>query len=355
MIKVRNHPRGSSIRAMHSAVFMLTFVAAPLWAEDDQVYLKRGGAVSGTVASSTPNAVTVDVRGKNQNVPVNEIRLITFGDEPQQLRQGRARAAGGNFQSGLDDLVKVDPATIEREIVKRDLQFHLALCEGKIALSAGGDKAEATDAMLAFVRASPSSFHFFNAAQLLGDLAVGQGDYEAAVRYYGVVASKAPWPEFKMKASLAEARALVAQEKFAEAFEKFESVASQQSDAPEVKRQKLFAEIGKGRCLCETQSPEQGIGMIEKVIAENDATDMELFGRAYNAHGDCLQQAGKLKEALMAYLHVDVLFYSDPEVHAEALFHLSKLWSAIKKPDRAASARNLLDQRYSGSVWANRQ
>ena len=81
-------------------------------------------------------------------------------------------------------------------------------------------------------------------------------------------------------------------------------------------------------------------------------TDAELFGRAYNAHGDCLQKAGKPKEALMSYLHVDVLFYSDPDIHAESLYHLSRLWEETKKPDRAATTQNLLQQRYSGSVWA---
>lgn len=129
----------------------------------------------------------------------------------------------------------------------------------------------------------------------------------------------------------------------------------QPSDLPETKRQKLLAEVGKARCLAETSSPDEGIKLLEKVIGENEPSDTELFGRAYNALGDCLLKAGKQKDALMAYLHVDVLFYSDPEIHAESLYHLSRLWAAIKKPDCAASARNLLEQRYSGSVWAKQE
>jgi tetratricopeptide (TPR) repeat protein len=323
--------------------------------EDDQVYLTRGAPISGQVNATTPAQVTIESRGQNQTVNVNEIRLITFGDEPQELRQGRAGAIAGRFESALDDLERVNPASIERELVKRDLQFYLALCEARLALSAGGDKAKAAELMFGFVRAAPTNFHFFEAAGVLGDLAVGQGDYESAVKYYGAIASKAPWPEYKMGASLSEARALVAQGKFAAAQQKFESVIEQPSDAPETKRQKLLAEVGKARCLAETGSPAEGIKLLEKVIGENEPTDNELFGRAYNAQGDCLLKAGKQKDALMAYLHVDVLFYSDPEIHAESLYHLSKLWAAIKKPDRAASARNMLDQRYSGSVWAKQE
>jgi tetratricopeptide (TPR) repeat protein len=286
---------------------------------------------------------------------VNEIRLITFGDEPTELRQGRARAEGGKFEAALADLQAVNAADIERPIVLSDLQFYLALCEGKISLTSGGDKAEATKSMLAFVRGASNSFHFFAAAQLLGDLAVGQGDYAGAVRYYSTIASKAPWPEYQMLGSLSEARALVAQGSFDDALEKFDAVLAQKSDTPEAKRQKLMAQVGRGRCLAETASPEEAIQLLETVIAENDASDSEVFGRAYNALGDCLQSAGKPKEALMAYLHVDVLFYAEPEIHAESLYHLSKLWEAVKKPNRAASAKNLLEQRYGGSVWAKMQ
>ncbi len=336
------------------SVLQILFAGSAI-AEDDQIYLKRGAPISGQISESTPAQITIDSRGKTQTVSVNEIRLVTFGDEPQELRQGRAGATGSRFESALNDLKRVNPASLERELVKRDLQFYLALCEGRLALSAGGDKAKAAELMLGFVRSAPTSFHFFEAAGVLGDLAVGQGDYENAVKYYGTIASRAPWPEYKMRASLSEARALVAQSKFAEAEQKFESVIGQPSDLPETKRQKLLAEVGKARCLAETSSPDEGIKLLEKVIGENEPSDTELFGRAYNALGDCLLKAGKQKDALMAYLHVDVLFYSDPEIHAESLYHLSRLWAAIKKPDRAASARNLLEQRYSGSVWAKQE
>lgn len=329
-------------------------MVASAQAEDDQVYLKRGAPINGTIRGTTPTQVAIEARGNNQTINVNEIRLIAFGDEPPELRQGRAKASNGKFAEGLDDLKRVNPAAIEREIVKRDLQFYLALCEGEIALSAGGDKSAAAAAMLAFVRAAPNSSHFFEAARLLGDLAAAQSDYASAARYYGAITAKAPWPEYQMSASLAEGRALLAQGSLPQALQKFESVINQQSDTPEAKRQSLLAEVGKGKCQAEMGSPQEGIAIIEKIIADNEPTDAELFGRAYNAYGDCLLKAGRTKDALMAYLHVDVLFYADAEIHAESLYHLSKLWAEIERPDRAAAARNLLEQRYAGSVWANK-
>jgi tetratricopeptide (TPR) repeat protein len=342
-------------RILSPLVLTFCFVITAAIAEDDQVYLQKGSGIRGKVIGSTNTQIGIEVKGKNQTLSANEVRLITFGDEPQELRQGRARAIAGKYDTALAELKRVNPAAVEREVVKRDLQFYLALCEGRLALSTGGDKAKATSSMMAFVKAAPKSNHFFDAARLLGDLAVGQGDYANAVKFYGAIASKAPWPDYKMSASLAEAQALVAKGDFPAAEKKFGLVAGAKTDTAESKRQVLLAKIGKARCMAETGSADEAIKMIETVIAENEPVDSELFGRAYNAHGDCLQKAGKAKEALMSYLHVDVLFYSQPEIHAEALYHLSKLWATAKKPDRAAAAKTLLQSRYSGSMWSQKE
>ena len=320
----------------------------------DQVQMTSGARLEGTVVDSSPTDVSIDVRGTKRAVTVNEIKHVTFAEDPPELRAGRARILAGKPAAGLADLKKINPTSIEREIVRRDLQYYLAFAEGKVALSSGGDKAAAAKSMLAFVRAAPRSHHFFEAAELLGDLSVAQGDFPEAVKYYGAISSKAPWPEYKLRAMMSEARALIAQGDFAQAGQKYDAVLAEPSDTKQARRQKLFAEVGKARCLAEIDSPGQGIAMIEEVIANNDPSDTELFGRAYNAYGDCLQKAGKTKDALLAYLHVDVLFYADPEIHAESLYHLTKLWAAINNNDRSVAAKKLLDERYSGSIWASK-
>ena len=54
----------------------------------------------------------------------------------------------------------------------------------------------------------------------------------------------------------------------------------------------------------------------------------------------------------MAFLHVDVLYSTVPEAHAEALSHLVPLWQATGQADRARESRELLQQKYSRSKWA---
>jgi tetratricopeptide (TPR) repeat protein len=155
-----------------------------------------------------------------------------------------------------------------------------------------------------------------------------------------------------MRAAVLQARADSADGKYAEALPGFEQVLSSGLTTPEALEQKMHATVGKAVCLAATGKADEGIQIIEDLIAKNDPADATLFGRAYNALGACYMKTGKTKDALLAYLHTDVLFYRDPDTHAEALYHLSKLWGDIGKSDRAVRARGLLTSQYAGSRWA---
>ncbi len=326
-------------------------------AQYDQVYGMRGSPTHGVISEeSSPAQIVIDVQGSKRTIAVNEVRRVTLADDPAELRRGRDNILQGQIEAGYDDLRKVDVAAIKRPLTKADLQYYLAYCQGKLALTGGGDKDAAHKAMLAFVGANSKSYHFFQAAELLGDLAVSLGDHDLAARYYGALADKAPWPDYKMRGAVLKARALQQKGDFAGALAEFEAVVASSVDTPAAMQQKLMAQAGKASCLAGTGAAAEGIKLAEEIIMKNSPEDnAELFGRTYNALGACYLKDSKPKEALMAYLHTDVLFYAEPEVHAEALYSLSKLWLQLKKQDRADSARNLLNDRYSGSSWAKKQ
>ncbi len=340
-----------------SSVLLVIGLANQSHAQFDQVYGFRGSPTNGTITDATSTTeVVIEVQGSPRSIPVNEIRRITLADDPPELRRGRDDILTGQIEAGYDSLRKVDANAIKRPLTKADLQYYLAYCQAKLALTGGGDKAAAAKAMLAFVSANPKSFHYFEAAEVLGDLAVSLESYDGATRYYGAIATSAPWPDYKMRGAVLKARALVRKGDFAGAIQEYDAVINSAIDTPAATQQKLMAQAGKAGCLAGTGAPAEGIKLAEDIIAKNSPEgNSELFGRTYNALGACYLKLGKPKEALMAYLHVDVLFYAEPEVHAESLYHLNKLWLALKKQDRADSARGLLTDRYAGSSWAKLQ
>jgi len=322
----------------------------------DSVYTTKGGApAKGTVTEAmTRDQVTLDRGGIPTPFPVNEITRITYGDEPNELTNARNSVAAKNYNAALEELKKIAPADLSRVHMKQDADYYRALCELKLAMTEGGDKAKADAAMKTFLGGAPNSYHFYEAAELVGDLALSMGKYDDAVRAYGAMA-KAQTEDIQMRGNNSAARALVANRNFPDALTRYQAVLDSNLATPEAAQQKVYATIGKAQCLGETGKPDEGIKMLEDIIQKNDPADAKLFGRTYNALGACQMKAGRTKEATLAYLHTDVLFYADGESHAEALYWLTKLWTEQQKADRATACRSTLRDRYSGSFWNNRE
>ena len=325
------------------------------WAQFDEVYVNRQPTPNrGTITSMTKDEIGMDMAGVARTFPVNEITRILYGDENIELKNARNAVQQKNYNAALNELRKLQNAQIGREYIKQDVDYYTALCLARVAMSEGGDKKAAEKAMLDFARSAPNSWHFYDAAEILGDLAAASGDHAAAVRYYSGLA-KAPWEDYRMRANIAVGNSLLAQNNPAEALARFNEVLGASLSTPEAATQKVFAQIGKAQCLALTGKPDEGVAMIKEIIEKNDPSDSALFAKAYNALGNCYLKANKTKEALQAFLHTDILFYADGPSHAEALYHLSKLWSEVNKSDRAVAARNMLRERYSGSAWSTKE
>ena len=103
------------------------------------------------------------------------------------------------------------------------------------------------------------------------------------------------------------------------------------------------------------KKPDEAIAIVEEIIQKGDPEDAPLMARAYNVLGNAQRQAGRVKEALLAFLHVDILYSSVPDAHAEALSNLAELWQQVHKTDRANRARQTLEELYKDSPWAKRK
>jgi tetratricopeptide (TPR) repeat protein len=350
-------PHNSQERSMFKKVLSLSVLAclagavSPLFGQFDQVYLAKGAPNKGAITATTKDAVTMDMAGVARPFQVNEITRVTFADEPAELNNARNAVSQQNFNLAMQELKKLDGQTFDRSLIAADVEFYKALCQARLAMSEGGDKAAATTAMLGWAGKNQGNHHFYESAEILGDLASASGKFADAARYYNGLAA-APWGDYQMRANIAIGRSLSAQKDFAGALQKYDAVLQSQLATPEAAQQKLLASVGKAVCLAETGKPDEGVTMLTDIIAKNDPQETVLFARTYNALGNCYLKSNKPKDALQAFLHTDILFYADAESHAEALYRLSKLWNDVNKADRAVAARNTLRERYSGSIWA---
>jgi tetratricopeptide (TPR) repeat protein len=334
-------------------IFLMHLAASPVVAQrlTDRVRLARGSE-TGEVVEMSQTEITLNkgLPGKRP-VAVNQIRSVVFEGEPSELSQARTSAANGNYQKALDLLAKIDAAAIRRDFIKQDVDFYKAFCAGKLALSGNGEIIEAGRQLNTFVRANPKNFHYLAATELMGDLLMADGRFEPAQKQYSELA-KAPWPDYKIRAAVAVGRTLQAQGKHAEAIAQFDSALAITDDSSDAENQRLSATLAKAVSQAETGGVDQAVSSIEGIIQRTDPQEKELHARAYNALGSCHEKAGQSKDALLAFLHVDVLYNTVPEAHAEALAHMVPLWEAIGQQERARESREQLQQRYAESKWA---
>lgn len=347
---------------MKHFMLMMTVIAAPLFvatpqaaAQDafDAVYGESGIPTRGLILEISSDEVVIEVNRTKNTIPVNQIQKVTFADEPPELSRARSAILDNQVETGLDLLEQIDPDNIQRAVVRQDLAFFLALAKAHRAMSRGEDKREAAASMGAFIRANRTSFHYYEACEAWGNLQVSLEQYDRAVQAYDALA-KAPFPEYKTRSLILQARTLHIQGSFAAAAEKYTEVVNSPSDTAEVQREKQLAIVGNAACMAETGDADAALSILENIIQNNNPEDAELFARTYNAMGACYRSKGQNKYARRAYLFVDLLFYADSEAHAEALYYLTQLWSDARKNGRANDTRDLLRTRYLSSPWARR-
>jgi len=138
----------------------------------------------------------------------------------------------------------------------------------------------------------------------------------------------------------------------AQAAEAFDSVIRNNAEGELAEAQRLAARLGKARCYANTDRPDEAIKMITEIITKAEPEDIELHARAYNALGTAHRKADRVQDALLAFLHVDTLYFQVSEAHAEALSNLAQLWNEIGKTEEAVRAQQILAERYKNSPWA---
>ena len=304
-----------------------------------------------------------------EEIPVNQIVMVSFDNEPEDLTAAKTQIAGNRFVEALATLERItsDKDNAPRDEIKQDMEFYKALCSARLAVAGMTPIADAGRMMKAFIDGNPKSFHCLEGAETLGNLLVAARQYPLAAEYFARL-DKTPWPDYKMRAGIANGRSLFAQDQNDEAMKAFDVVlaidaggelADAKRELADAKRelvdaQRVWASLGRASVLAATQKSDEAIRIVEDIILKANPEDEPLQARAYNVLGTAYRQAGRAKEALLAFLHVDLLYPNVLDAHAEALGNLVELWGQMHRAERAQRAKKTLEEQYKESPWAKK-
>jgi tetratricopeptide (TPR) repeat protein len=341
----------NSIFQLRCTVFAICIAAASsttAWAQLDRVYDMAGDNTSGTVTKTSASGLQLKKGGNTQEFVAGNILKVIHEGDPPALTKGREFAIGGQYAQALSELKKVNFGEIDRDVITADAAFYLVLCEGRLALAGKGKKDEASNKARSFASKFRDSWHFFDVTRLLGDLALSQGDTAKAMQYYTFLA-KAPASETKIESAYLQGLVHQKSGDGAKALAEFEKVIGVKAQTTQTARLQTLSKAGKAVSLARSGKADDGLALVKTLIAELNPTDIEMAARIYNAQAASYQAKGDNEGAVMAYLHTHLMFSSQPDAHAEALKQLIELWPKVGKPERAAEARQELQQRYPGT------
>lgn len=342
-----------------AALCLAVFGASAVEAVD--IVNRRSGAQreGGTLSKMTRTEVTITKSvGGDVTIPVNDIASVEWDGAPAQYGLGSSAIAAGNLDYAEQQLnaAKAAIMSANKPGLAGDIDFLLAKVAALRAMTDADQVAEARKRLDAFLRGNADHYRTFDAQLLLGDVAIEAGDFPAAIAAFTGVGN-APWNDLKMAAQLGNARVMLAQENIDGAKREFDAVAAvtPANDAEKVRQ--LQGLLGQARCLQARKQFDEAVKILDNLINNSAGSDFRLQAEAYLRQGDCYTAMGAdPKEAIMAYLHLDVIpaMSREQDLHAEALYNLARLWPQAGRPERGVEAAEALRSEYPDSEWAKK-
>jgi tetratricopeptide (TPR) repeat protein len=336
----------------HLSFAVLVLTAARLWAVDTVTVKSTNKQILGDIGTANKTELIIKPKtGEAVKIPANDIASIKWEGEPAKLNIAKGDEERENYERALETYIEVHKDASGK--LKTYLDFLIARTIVKKALADGSKIDDAAKKMEAFLKANPDHVGFYESQSHLGLLYSEKGDYakaQAAFEDFG----KAPWKDFQTAAKVAVGRMQLKQNNIDGASKTFEEAASGSAETDAEKARCAEAQVGKAACLVKQSKHEEALKLIDEIIKATSTEEAETMAVAYLLQGDCYQAQKQTKDAVLAYLHVPVLFPKQKGAKAEALYHLAKLSGAIGQPDRAAEARDELLEDYPNSEWAKK-
>ena len=330
----------------------IALTASPLWAVDTINVKSTGKPVQGEITTVNKTEVTIKPKtGEQQKIPANDIASIKWEGEPAKLSIAKGDEERGNFEKALDTYTDAHKEATGK--LKTYLDFVIARTLAKQALDDESKLDDAIKKMEAYLKANADHLGYYEAQSFLGQLHGTKGDYAKAQTAFESL-GKAPWKEFQIAAKVAVGRMQLKQNNVEGATKTFGDAVASNAETDAEKARRSEAQVGQAACLVKQSKHDEALKIIDDVIKATSTDEAGTMAFAYVLQGDCFQAQNKAKDAVLAYLHVPVLFPKEKAAHAEALYHLAKISGTIGQPDRAAESKEILLESFPNSEWAKK-
>jgi tetratricopeptide (TPR) repeat protein len=345
--------RRCGIPAVLAVVLGAVSVGLPATGRADEVSLIRGttvkqaigGRVLGQVQSESPTEVVVQLGASTISVPTDQIVSIRYDGQTATFQLAESRESAGQLAEAAELFKKAATETASRPFPHQAALYREARVLSDLALIEPDRMKDARDKLSQFLRSYPNSRHLVAARESLARLQINSDDFAGAE---ATVAEMAKLPKAADRAAVLRTKVLARQGKHSEAIALLDRLIA---SSPKGSERYRAAMLAKAESLAGMKKFQEAETLLREVIQANPPEDADAQAPAYNTLGDCLRAANRPKDALIAYLHTDVLYSKDKEEHPRALFGIQAMFRALKQDARADEFAQRLKQEYPRSAW----
>jgi tetratricopeptide (TPR) repeat protein len=306
-----------------------------------------GGRVRGTIQTESPSELVVRLGANSINVPIDQVVSVRYDGQPASMALAEANESGGQLAKAAELYRKAAGEATAKPLIEQTARYKAAEVTADLAMADPSKAAEAITMLEAFVRTYPESRHTAAALDTLARLQLQKGDFSSVDRTIGALSKL---PAGADRAAVLRAKTLARKGDHAAAIAELDGLIK---GAPAGSVRQREARLAKAESLAGLKKFTEAETDVRDVIKTLPAEDVPAQSTAYNTLGDCLRAAGRPKDALIAYLHTDVLYAKDKEQHPRALARIAQLWRELKRDDRADEVMQRLRQDYPQSPWLN--
>jgi outer membrane protein assembly factor BamD (BamD/ComL family) len=324
-------------------------------ARADDVFLVPGAKVEhavgtrviGQIQSESPSEVVVQIGGGSTttSVPTDKIASVRYTGESSSFALGDTRENAGQLAEAAELFKKAASESEGKPYLVQAALFREARVLTDLALTEPERVKDAKAKLTSFVQRYSNGRHIVLARACQARLQLASEDFAGAE---ATISALAKLPRASEQAAILRTKVLAKQGKHAAAVAELDRLIATYPKGSERLR---AAQLAKAESLAGMKKFKEAEGLLRDVILATAPEDAAAQAPAYNTLGDCLRAANRPKDALLAYLHTDLLYSKDKEEHPRALHYIIALFRQLKQDGRADEFSQRLKQEYPRSRW----
>jgi tetratricopeptide (TPR) repeat protein len=288
-----------------------------------------------------------------------KIKRVVYGEKPSRFLEAGAAMGSGDYANALALYDELAGNRRNKDWVRMYSLYNIGL----IYQEGTGDWAKAIDAWDRLQKAFPKSRFLPKALVSKGLAQLNLGQEAKARQAFGQLQRLRGLPEGEKKTAdywLIKITQLKGEKNrntalINEALEAYKRLLSEVEGDSELQNVAILARLGIGDCLLALEKYGEALAFFQKIADSSD--DSSVLAGAFNGLGRCHFAKEEWDKALMSFLRTVILYDTNPETTAMALYWAAKSYTMRQGDEWKTRARSLFREcmgRFPTSSWARK-